>query len=101
MVSSRVLGTRPCIAGYKFGQCQIPRVRARQYKASRGRGYDYQFLNPIYETTSYKNSQQLEDDLILHYGKSLFSGNLRIGDIGRRPNDMSPPFFVYVAFDVL
>ena len=101
MLSSRLIGTRPCIAGFKFGQCQNYLTRGPQYTESRGDGYDYQYLNPIYVTRSYDYSQQLEDQLIIHYRNSVFSGNLRTGPIGRRPKDMSPPWYVYVAFDII
>mgnify|MGYP004412324869 CR=1 FL=1 len=89
--------TDPLVIRFKFGITNDLKKRAAKYIPKNGKKFDYDYMEPLYRTTRYSYSQDMERGLIDHFENSPFAGNLRKGGAGRKPD--SGPYYTYVVYD--
>lgn len=77
---------------FKFGITYDPEGRARKY------GQQYQFMDVLYQTSVYSNSQDMERILISTFQNHPGCENIRHGGAG----NISPsgPYFTYVVYTI-
>ena len=80
------------VRSFKIGITNDPNDRANKY------GNNYQFMDVIYQTSSYEYSQDMERILINAFRDHPGNENIRGGGAGRKPK--SGPFFVYVVYNI-
>ena len=78
---------------YKIGMTTDPEARARQY------GDDYDYMDVVYETTSYDHAVAVEQGLIDEYIDDDWNDNGRAGGGGRLP-DGNKDHYVYIVYNI-
>ena len=98
-VNHNLLGIgSPLVIGFKFGITNNVNKRASEYGPGKSEKWDYEYLQPLYRTSKYEYNQDMERGLIEYFKESSFSGNLRSGGAGRKPE--SGPYYTYVVYKI-
>ena len=77
---------------YKIGMTSDPDARARQY------GSEYDYMEVVYQTTSYDHAVAVEQGLIDEWIDDDWNDNERAGGAGRLSD--SEYFYVYICYNI-
>jgi hypothetical protein len=79
---------------WKVGQTVDPEHRADQY------GDEYQYMDVVYETSSSRHADIMEQGITDEYIENDSNDNQRRGGAGRRPDDDDRTHYVYIVYNV-
>ena len=78
---------------WKAGKTTNPEARARQY------GSEYEYMEVVYETSSSRHANIMEQGITDEYIDNDRNDNQRRGGAGRRPDDDDCTHYVYIVYN--